>query len=73
MDELAARHSDLVQKIERDIAEGSYLLATALPALIDVTVFQLLECDDPEGALRRFVADLLVQFDFVLDTLDEEP
>jgi hypothetical protein len=73
VDELVARLGDLVQKIERDISEGGYLPATVLPALIDVTVFQLLECDDPEESLRHFVADLLAQFQSVLDMPDEEP
>ncbi len=72
-DELVARLGDLVEKIERDVEEGAYPPGTALPALIDVVVFQLLACDDPEDAFRYFLADLLRQFGSALNMLDDEP
>jgi hypothetical protein len=72
LDELVARLKDLIQKIERDISEGGYLPGTVLPALIDVAVWQLLDCTDPEEAFRHFVGDLLAQFHECLDEPDEE-
>ena len=72
-DELVARAGDLVEKIERDIEEGAYPPWTALPALIDVIVIQLLASDDPEGAFRHFLADILDQFRSALNMLDDEP
>jgi hypothetical protein len=71
-DELVARAGDLVEKIERDIEEGAYPPWTALPALIDVVVLQLLASDDPEGKFRLFLADLLDQFHSVLNMLDDD-
>jgi len=44
-----------------------------LLALNDLTIFKLLECDDPIGSLRHFIADLLTQFASAIDLPDEEP
>ena len=73
VDELVARLGDLTQKIKRDISEGGYPPCTVLLALNDVTILQLLECDDPVGSLRHFIADLLTQFASAIDMPDEEP
>jgi hypothetical protein len=71
-EELVARADDLVEKIERDIVEGAYPPWTALPALVDVVVVQLLASDDPEDKFRIFLADLLDQFRSALTMLDDE-
>lgn len=65
-----AQIDDLSEKIKRDFVEGRYPLETVFCSVLSTVVDLLLQYEDPNWALRRFIAELGPRFDGVMEDIE---